>query len=202
MNITYWANYYDIHNNPFTPSDFAKFAMAYVSKGDTLVDLGCGNGRDSMFFASQGINTIGVDQCSNIVGSLNNMNYNNASFISDNFADPVESYYKATHAYSRFSLHSISEEDADSVIQLVKENTSKMFFIEVRSDKDSLVGVKTDHYRRFVNFESLLSKLLSSGFNIRYAELSRGFSKYDSKFNVDYNESDPMLIRIVAENIL
>ena len=75
----------------------------------------------------------------------------------------------------------------------------KYFFLEVRSDKDSLYKQKTDHYRRFHNFEILLMNLLKNNFKIKYSEISNKFSPYNNNYGVDYNEKNPEIIRIICK---
>ena len=35
--------------------------MSYIEPNKTLLDLGCGNGRDSKFFINNKLNVVGVD---------------------------------------------------------------------------------------------------------------------------------------------
>ena len=199
MDKQYWTNYYDEHDNPFAPSPFAKTIANYV-KGSHLVELGCGNGRDAIYFSQHGAHVYAVDQCENIVNDLNDrFGGDNLEFIADDFTNMNWNDVIIDNAYSRFTLHSIDEDAEDRVIDWVKNHVSGHFFIEVRSDKDSLVGKTTDHYRRFINFEDLLVKLIRNGFKIEYSEISKGFSQYDKSFGVDYNEDDPTLIRIICK---
>ena len=59
----YWDNYYaskDASRVPI-PSQFAPFALQEAGKPDVVLEFGCGMGRDSIFFARQGVKTIGLD---------------------------------------------------------------------------------------------------------------------------------------------
>lgn len=197
--LVYWMSYYDQHFQPFEPSNFAHFALSKIDTGDSVIDLGCGNGRDSLFFAQNGHLTYGIDQCNNIIDLLNNKGIALFKGVCADFTN-LSDNYKARHAYSRFSLHSITENAEERLIKWVSSNITGLFFIESRSDHDSLNGQDSDHYRRFININKLLEKLIGAGFSILYAEISRGFSPYNSDFNVDYNELDPMLIRVVCKN--
>lgn len=46
----YWKNlYYSDVELPTNHSSFAEFVYSYLSESQTLVDIGCGNGRDTAF---------------------------------------------------------------------------------------------------------------------------------------------------------
>lgn len=201
MDLNYWEDYYRKHPDAFEPSDFAQFVAKYVTRLDHIIDLGCGNARDTLFFSQLPLMATGIDQCTEEIERLK-IKYTTGAikFQNGNFDEIKDDFY-VDHAYSRFTLHSITEESEDSVISWASKCVNKYFFIETRSDKDKLNGVTTDHYRRFINMNELLVKLIRVGFAIEYAELSRNFSKYSAKYNVDYNEDDPMLIRVVARKL-
>lgn len=201
MDLEYWEKYYEKHPEAFEPSDFAKFVIKYINAFEHVIDLGCGNARDTIFFKTVGALATGIDQCENQIVRLKEKYENEyLKFKAGSFIEISDDFH-VHHAYSRFTLHSIDEQAEDKLIEWASKCVNKYFFIETRSDKDKLNGVETDHYRRFVNMNSLIQKLISAGFEIEYAELSRNFSKYKSKYGVDYNEDDPMLIRVVAKKI-
>ena len=58
----YWNKYYS-KKISFKHSSFAKFIFKFIKnkKFKTLIDIGCGNGRDSFFFASKGYKVTSVD---------------------------------------------------------------------------------------------------------------------------------------------
>ena len=60
-NRDYWNRYYQDGLCPMDPSPFARYAATLVEPGRTLVDLGCGNGRDALYFASLGLSVIAID---------------------------------------------------------------------------------------------------------------------------------------------
>ena len=51
----YWNGIYKNNTITLKESSFAQFCMQYLEKNYSLLDIGCGNGRDSIFFASNGI---------------------------------------------------------------------------------------------------------------------------------------------------
>lgn len=47
--------------SPFKPDPLAKKAMPHIKSGKTLLDVGCGEGADSVFFAKQGFQVVAID---------------------------------------------------------------------------------------------------------------------------------------------
>lgn len=198
----YWEKYYTIHYKIEESSLFAKTCMKeYFKKGQTLIELGCGNGRDSVYFAHNGIQVLGIDQCKNIIDFLQKHTNANLNFQCADFANlPVEAQYDII--YSRFTLHSITQRQQDKVILWAKESLKRggIFAIEVRGYKNSLykMGIPVEgekdafifenHYRRFLNLEGLLRQL--QDFDIIYAKEEKGFAPF--------KEEDDYFIRVIV----
>ena len=62
----YWDSFYThdqlIRQQP--PSQFAAFVASEFGDFPLIVDVGCGNGRDTLFFAHLGYSTLGIDRSS------------------------------------------------------------------------------------------------------------------------------------------
>jgi tellurite methyltransferase len=199
MEKEYWKNYYANNFKPFMNSTFSEFCLSHLRDNETILDCGCGNGRDSIFFAKWNMNVLGIDQCSNIIEHLNSItDFPNLRFKTCTFENLDMLKCQFDHIYLRFVLHSIEEDLENLILDWVKANITKNIFIETRSVDDYLNTRESDHFRRFTEINDILVKLIDHGFDIKYAEISRGFSKYKKEFNVDYNEEDPKLIRVVA----
>ena len=50
MDNVHWDKYYTKTATSFSPSDFALSMIKNLKVNSTLIDIGCGNGRDSLFF--------------------------------------------------------------------------------------------------------------------------------------------------------
>ena len=59
--ISFWNKYYKDKNKILPSSNFAEFVEKYLKKEKFLIDIGCGDGRDSVFFSKHNIFTTGVD---------------------------------------------------------------------------------------------------------------------------------------------
>ena len=205
----YWNEYYS-HNAASTenkPSEFAKYVESrFLGEKDPahILELGCGNGRDSLFFLSKRHNITAID-CSDVaIEMLNRItNCNNAMFVCDDFVKS-RAFYKMKYdcIYSRFTLHAISEEQEDELLVNVRHalNSNGILAIEARTTKDDLYGkgieieknafLYNEHYRRFIDVKDFRSKLEKLGFDIVYLDESNGFSKTQN--------SDPVLMRCIC----
>ena len=208
MNKKYWNNYYNEDGVTERPSDFAQFCLNnYKNEYGSIIDIGCGNGRDTFFFLKHSIQSIGIDQ-SEIVIEENKAKSSklglDGSFIRGDFSKiDFDSICDGPYSiYSRFTLHAINYKDEDELFEyLLTSINLKYLFIEVRSIRDSLYGegkkvglheFVTSHYRRFIDPQVLKSKIIKS-FNIKYFEVSQNFSKTQTE--------DPWLIRIIAKRL-
>lgn len=181
----YWNKYYanrtEISELEEAPSLFASdMLQRYMECGKNLVELGCGNGRDSLYFAKNGLNVTGIDASQIAIDKLReNHSMDHCVFICDDFVS-VESIYQIQYdyCYSRFTLHAINERQETQILKkaydMLKGNG--YLFIEARSIKDKKYGVGQaveknafiydGHYRRFIDLAELLLKLKDIGFSI------------------------------------
>jgi tellurite methyltransferase len=201
----YWENYYNVilkTKQNTKPSDFAKFIIneKLVGNGDSIIELGCGNGRDSMFFSENNTNVIAVDQCANTTEVLNNID-GIKSYASD-FTNLESLSEKIDVVYSRFTFHSIDDEGEKRTLEWVYDNLKDggLFCLEVRTIKDPIFGLGEDkggnvwfynnHHRRFINSKSFKDDLISLGFELLYFNESNGFAKFE--------DQDPVVLRVIA----
>jgi len=206
---TYWEKYYnrkssiDIGFN--NPSGFAKFIIEFLDNSHTnIIELGCGNGRDSIFFAENGKTVFAVDQCENTVFELNKI-YKNLSAGTDDFTNmPIDLELKPDAIYSRFTMHSVDEEGENRTIDWASQvlQPGGLFLLEARTVLDPLCGQGdnrgrnvwyTDHYRRFVIANEILEKFKNKGFEIL-------FSLEQNNLAV-YKDDNPTVLRMIAKKI-
>jgi adenylylsulfate kinase-like enzyme len=166
--VGFWEEYYASHQSPSDHSPFAKFVFEYLPDAGSLLELGCGNGRDSVFFSGvSDLNIIAIDQCETEIDFLNkNYGGSKLNFKVGDFSklDSIGVGYNCI--YSRFTMHSIDEESEERVLDWVSKSLlpKGLFFLEARSVKDEIFGegsrignneYYTDHYRRFLDFETI-----------------------------------------------
>lgn len=203
MDYEYWNEYYNKKTAPNEASMFACYVMGLLEKGKKLVELGCGNGRDSVFFANNNIDVTALDQSDIAIAGLNNK-HNNIEFICDDFVKCEKlSLDTFNYAYSRFTLHSISDKQEvillENIYNILKDDG--LFFIEARSVKDEIFGrgekvgrnayVYNEHYRRFIEMEDLVKNLEQFGFEVVYARENDNWAVYRNE--------NPVVVRVIAK---
>lgn len=176
-----------------------------VQAEKTILDLGCGNGRDSLFFYQKGMNVTAIDASSKAVDILRKENAeDNIYFICDDFVCSTTIFAgQYDYCYSRFSLHAINAEQEEEVLKNVFKVLKRggKFFIETRSVNDELYGkgkcVGPDsyyyngHFRRFIRKDTLVRRLQEIGFDIIFQNEARNYAPYENM--------NPKIIRIVAQ---
>ena len=198
MDNKYWDNYYQSNSEPFNPSSFAYEVLKSVKNENSLIDIGCGNGRDSIFFADHKLNVLGVDQSNVVISNLKKYENEYLKFKQSKFSD-LKSEIKFNYAYCRFIFHSINELEEESLLHWLINNINKNIFIEARIDIDQDKYMKTNHYRRLMNVEDFSKKLKKIGFVIESSEISNKFSLYSNNYKVEDIKFNPMLARIVLK---
>jgi bifunctional enzyme CysN/CysC len=202
----YWDSYYSKRKAPINPSSFALFCNEnYFESHCHVLEFGCGNGRDSFYFAKTHRVTA-VDD-SNVVVDSNRIRALQEGVLSVNFLHgefgreiaglPIE----VDAVYGRFVIHAMPEESEARVLleswRLLR-NGGRLF-LEFRTIRDPLMNEGapigeservTDHYRRFIDFEELCAKLLAIGFSLDFTIEKQGLAAHGN--------DDPVVGRVVA----
>ena len=203
----YWNQYYnENHKESMDPSSFAVTIADELEANKSILDLGCGNGRDSLFFLERGLYVTGIDASDSVIKALKTKTEKNenAIFCCDNFVKCSALFQRRyDYIYSRFTLHAITEEQEDELLLNVFDALKPQgkFYIEARTVHDDLYGkgkvvarnsfYYDGHFRRFLDSSVIEKKLIEIGFEIVILQESKGFSKTET--------SDPVLVRIIAK---
>lgn len=78
----YWNSYYRKNvSKKVKPSDFAINIEKRIPCKSHIMELGCGNGRDSLYFLSHGHDVIAVDGSDAVIDILNEMTAENENAL-------------------------------------------------------------------------------------------------------------------------
>jgi len=212
--INYWNYFYSNYDVDTTNSNFSSFCYNYIKDLDlnlkSLIDIGAGNGRDTIFFCEKNFNVTFLEQNIKMCEQINNykqknkkenLTINNSSFLEK---IPTSEIY-----YARFVLHTLEVNDLDTFFKNIYNsmNDNSYLFIETRSIKgtqyenknfiksyfDNKIGKQ--HYRLLLNHNFLQKIYLDNGFVAEFFSDDNNYSLIDNE--------NPYLIRLVLrKNII
>jgi ubiquinone/menaquinone biosynthesis C-methylase UbiE len=105
-----WDEVYTANNLDHQPAFFARYVEGkFFSSGMSLLELGCGNGRDSLFFVEKGKKVQALDLSSKTIEKLSSLNIKNVEFLNQDFSN-LSKFSELDYVYSRFTMHSVDEE--------------------------------------------------------------------------------------------
>ena len=201
--IHHWDEYYQKDNAPSFPSPFAEHVANKLNTQQNILEIGCGNGRDSKFFSSKGHHVTGLDRSGTAIELCKNL-YSDKSieFFFGTITNIAKTHKKKYDLiYSRFVIHTMSlKEEIEMLTTSYKLlNKDGQFFIECRSINDPLSRIGEilshterveGHYRRFIILEEFKLRLVEAGFKVIETIESNGLAKF--------GEEDPVVLRVNA----
>lgn len=184
----YWEKFYQKSHNLNilqNSSPFSKFVLKNIKNYSYIVDLGCGNARDSIYFSINRKNVIGLDNSTEVI-KLNKKKFTNKNLkfihfdISKNLSTIVKSK-KPKCFYSRFVLHSLTNDLIEKHIKQLSKIFSKkdVFYIEYRCFEDKFKKkFFKQHYRNFIKTTDI--ELILNKNNLYSSVLQKGidFAKF------------------------
>jgi len=205
----YWANFY-AKTEYTSGSTFFEAVNDRPDCPDHIVDIGCGDGRDSFAFGKAGRFVTGLDRSHigvrHAVKKAAELGIGGrVGFSACDVSDTVALRRVLTAAqqragdapvlyYARFFLHSIAPEVQDTLMAGIHAlaRPGDMFAAEFRTTADkSLSKVHGKHYRRFQDGPAFgISLKESYGFEAVFEVESTGLSPYRGE--------DPVLYRVIA----
>lgn len=188
---SYWDAFYSSRKKgaPAYPSQFAAFAINELADVDGVIEFGCGNGRDSEFFATYGFDLLGLDASAEAIELCQSRSvHEHARYVqcaAGLAREEIKGFLvgkRKVAVYARFFLHAIDENEANAFLDLLSvllPAQSQVFF-EYRTvdDASQEKTFGTDHYRRYLDHKEMLSNIERSGFSIDYQIEGHGLAKF------------------------
>jgi SAM-dependent methyltransferase len=204
----YWADFY-AHTTYDRGSTFFEMVSARSDMPATVIDIGCGDGRDSFAFAQAGRKVTGIDRShigirlatkkAEELGLAERLRFSacdvgDADLLRRVLADARRGSDDPVLCYARFFLHSIPEDVQETLMSVLAEfaRPGDRFAAEFRTDRDEAIAkVHGEHYRRFQNGAAFGRALADRyGFTPVLEQEGNGFSPYKGE--------DPQLYRVIA----
>ena len=203
----YWSRFYERGGRIAVPSAFAASVAAELAEPCYIVDMGCGDGRDSFFFASLGHRVLGLDVVSAVIesnrASASRTQRDNIEFQEADLSAPgkleaaVHGHAKQAHpgtnivAYGRFFFHAVNEDEEGVILEsLAALPSGACCYFEFRTTKDaSLLKRFPSHYRRFIDVATFVERAREVGeLDCLYRIEGQGMAKY--------GDEDPFVGRV------
>jgi len=193
-NDEYWEEFYRVNHYIDAESPFARFVYKYLQEHQLttkpLIDVACGNGRDSKYFARQGCRVTSIDKH----GVLE---HPTVDFRKVDMFDFDFTGYELI--YLRFVLHTLTEDETDRLLAKLHDTTrSARIFIETRSilgigkgdkmETNLKLAVGGQHYRMLYSYDYLTDKV-SKMLRVAYAT--------EGKDLAPFKDENPYVIRYV-----
>ena len=199
----HWDEFYALASAPVEPSPFSRHVAEEIGANSSLLEVGCGNGRDAWFFGSLGHHVVALDASQGAIDfCLDHYKDQSMQFVCGTVRDLVAEHEQEFDVvYSRFCIHAMTRPEENEFINTASRllKSSGKMFIECRSITDplarkgeviSLTERIWGHYRRFIILDELENSLCQAGFEILQAIESKGLARF--------GDEDPVVIRVVA----
>ena len=199
----YWRSFYRTQTIvPSVPSQFAALVASDFSKHQQVIEFGSGNCRDAKFFSSLGKDVIAIDGHAEVHGSTAVLKQIRHLFGTDSLEElvdqiPGQFFSEPTIFYARFFLHSISEDSLAELLDLLDaslpKNPHHVACFEYRTTQDASAPKLTgEHFRRFIDSESLRKELQARGHRVDWHVDGYGLAKF--------KDEDPSIGRVFVSH--
>ena len=203
----YWKQFYK-RRPPSDNSQFAGSMQARLPANSVILDIGCGNGRDALFFAALGHTVVGFDTSDVAIESARRAarrkRLTTCKFLNVDVADmnsvrhSLRKYVfnqrddRRVVVYLRFFIHSVPAKVERAMLRLFhKYLKSFTLMAEFRTVRDeSLPKTHAPHYIRYIESSAFIARLRRHGMEIEFQEEGTGLSPYKTE--------DPHLCRVIA----
>jgi SAM-dependent methyltransferase len=189
----YWDHYYAGRcASLMPPSQFAAFVLGECGDHHFVLDVGCGNGRDALFFGSHGKRVLGIDGSPTAIelcrtaaaaAGIENVDFDTADVSSRDLEIKSAHHLKNNGApliYARFFIHAITEQEERKFLLFARSHLGQgTLAVEFRTMRDEALHKVTEgHYRRFVDPVAFAGRARDVGLDVVYLVEGFGMAKY------------------------
>jgi SAM-dependent methyltransferase len=198
----YWEEFYagQIPASINKPSNFVMEVAKILRPKSSIIDFGCGTGRDSIYLAYCGHSVYPIDQSASAIALVKKLALPNlephvgaekelAALISRLRGEGLTS----AGLYMRFLLHAVDSKTENSLFDLISENIPFLspICLEYRTTSDvELAKCFGSHYRRYIEHGHVKERLIKIGYETKVDIEGRGLAKFE--------QEDPYVGRIIA----
>lgn len=204
--LRYWEAFYATQAPlvPTEPSPFARWISEQEPTSSSLLDIGSGTGRDSLWLAEQGFAVLGCDYSRagmSFATQLAEERGVDADFRRLNLYDLRQMLTAAALrpreqridvVYARFVVHALEDEGRRNLWRFsrgVLRGSNGRIYLEFRTEATEHEFGK--HFRQFVQPDIVAAELRAYGFTVEHCENSHGLAVHHTE--------DPRVCRIVAK---
>ena len=208
----FWDSFYKDQNNQkiTDASSFAHFVCEFIQEDSLVIDMGCGNGRDSRYLNLFN-DLVGIDQSDEAIEFCRTQSRSMAEMTKtldfrvlpiedENICQILKAEYikerENVFVYARFFLHAIDKTQYErfwDVAQCLSHDSSVSVGVEFRTNEDEKNFKQfPDHFRRYLDPSAVVTDAELRGFKVREIHQGYGFAKYKNE--------DPHLARIIFDS--
>lgn len=202
----YWNDFYARWGTD-VPSQFCVMLATELERDSSVVEFGCGNGRDALYLAQLGHRVSALDLSSEAINH-NQQRADQSAHLSARFVcgdvtrpedvrqilDSARASEEALIVYSRFFLHTLDQEQEEAFLTALSQSmhSGDRLYLEFRSAEDAEIDkLFKGHFRRYVHTDALLESMNSTyDLQVQYHHTGQGMARY--------KREDPFVSRIIA----
>lgn len=205
----YWNDFYAsarVQDVPEEPSRFARWVHGRLGESKRIVELGCGSGRDTLWFATEGHDVQAFDFAASAVARVSETAAHRGLTVPvaeldlgrpddvRRAADSVLATGSPDVVYARFLLHSLDDGGQEGLYRFAAATLAGggLLFLEFRAQQDAQAAhlFGDDHFRTYLPASDVVKAVESFGGQVLEAETRQGWAPYRSE--------DPFVTRIVV----